>query len=86
MGQKVHPYGIRLGIIRPWLSRWYAEDNRYRDQIIEDVKVRRLIREGSDGTANRSLTFRDRGNRYRPSYDCEKCLRCMQDEGVAGRG
>jgi small subunit ribosomal protein S3 len=45
MGQKVHPYGMRLGIIRPWLSRWFAEDARYRDQVIEDSRLRRLIRE-----------------------------------------
>jgi len=45
MGQKVHPYGMRLGIIRPWLSRWFAEDVRYRDQVIEDSRLRRLIRE-----------------------------------------
>ncbi len=45
MGQKVHPYGFRLGIIRPWLSRWFAEDVRYRDQVIEDARLRRLIRE-----------------------------------------
>lgn len=44
MGQKVHPYGMRLGIIRPWLSRWYAGDARYREQLIEDVKLRDLLR------------------------------------------
>ncbi len=44
MGQKVHPYGLRLGIIRPWLSRWFAEDSRYRDQVVQDARVRRLIR------------------------------------------
>ncbi len=45
MGQKVHPYGMRLGIIRPWLGRWFAEDARYRDQVVEDVRIRRVIRE-----------------------------------------
>ena len=45
MGQKVHPYGFRLGIIRPWLSRWFAEDARYRQQLIEDVRIRKLVRE-----------------------------------------
>lgn len=45
MGQKVHPYGLRLGIIRPWLSRWFAEDARYREQLIEDVRIRKLVRE-----------------------------------------
>ena len=45
MGQKCHPYGLRLGIIRPWLSRWYADGNRYTEQLLEDVKLRRRIRE-----------------------------------------
>ena len=45
MGQKVHPYGFRLGIIRPWLSKWFAEDTRYRQQLIEDVRIRKLVRE-----------------------------------------
>ncbi|MBM3499310.1 MAG: 30S ribosomal protein S3 [Armatimonadetes bacterium] len=45
MGQKVHPYGLRLGIIRPWMSRWFAEDARYREQLIDDVRIRKLIRE-----------------------------------------
>jgi small subunit ribosomal protein S3 len=44
MGQKVHPYGLRLGIIRPWLSRWYAEDARYREQVVEDSRLRKLLR------------------------------------------
>jgi len=45
MGQKVHPYGFRLGIIRPWLSKWFAEDTRYRQQLIEDVRIRKLVRD-----------------------------------------
>jgi small subunit ribosomal protein S3 len=45
MGQKVHPYGLRLGIIRPWLSKWFAEDARYREQLIEDTRIRKLVRE-----------------------------------------
>ncbi len=43
MGQKVHPYGLRLGIIRQSRSRWFAEGARYRKQLVEDLKVRRLI-------------------------------------------
>jgi len=45
MGQKCHPYGLRLGIIRPWLSRWYADGTRYTDQLLEDVRLRRRLRE-----------------------------------------
>ncbi len=45
MGQKCHPYGLRLGIIRPWLSRWYADGGRYTEQLLEDIKVRRWIKQ-----------------------------------------
>jgi small subunit ribosomal protein S3 len=43
MGQKVHPYGFRLGIIRDWKSRWYA-DREYKDFAIEDHKIRKYLR------------------------------------------
>lgn len=43
MGQKVHPYGFRLGVIREARSRWFAEGKRYRDLLIEDIKIRRHV-------------------------------------------
>lgn len=43
MGQKVHPYGLRLGIIKPWLSNWY-QDKTYADWLHEDIKIRRYIK------------------------------------------
>ena len=43
MGQKVHPYGFRLGIIRESRSKWFAEGKRYRDQLIADLRIRRYI-------------------------------------------
>ena len=39
MGQKVNPYGFRLGITTDWKSRWYA-DREYQDYIVEDWKIR----------------------------------------------
>ena len=42
MGQKVSPIGLRVGIIRDWESRWYAE-KEYGDLLLEDVKIRELI-------------------------------------------
>jgi len=39
MGQKVHPYGFRLGILTDWKSRWFA-DAEYQDYLIEDWKIR----------------------------------------------
>lgn len=43
MGQKVHPFGFRLGIIKDWRSRWYDEKH-YTDLVHEDIEIRRLIR------------------------------------------
>jgi small subunit ribosomal protein S3 len=45
MGQKVHPYGFRLGIIRDTRSKWFAEGREYRDQLVEDLQARKVIHE-----------------------------------------
>ena len=42
MGQKVHPYGLRLGIINDWKSRWYAE-KEYATLLQEDIAIRRYL-------------------------------------------
>lgn len=42
MGQKVHPYGFRLGIINDWKSRWFATKN-YPELLQEDIKIRRYL-------------------------------------------
>ncbi len=39
MGQKVNPYGFRLGITTDWKSRWF-EERHYRDFVVEDWKIR----------------------------------------------
>lgn len=44
MGRKVHPYGFRLGFIKDWQSRWFAERGRYTNLLQEDRKIREMIR------------------------------------------
>ncbi len=44
MGQKVHPIGLRLGIIKTWESRWYAKKN-YAALLHEDIKIRSMVKE-----------------------------------------
>ncbi len=44
MGQKAHPIGNRLGIIKTWDSRWYSKKG-YTEQLIEDISIRRLLKE-----------------------------------------
>jgi small subunit ribosomal protein S3 len=43
MGQKVHPTGIRLGIVKDWTSRWYADSQNYPVFLLQDLKVRDYI-------------------------------------------
>ena len=43
MGQKVNPIGLRLGIIKTWDSRWYA-DKEYADFVYEDYKIRKFLK------------------------------------------
>lgn len=45
MGQKVSPVGLRVGIIRDWDSRWYADKNDVADLLQEDIKIRELLSE-----------------------------------------
>jgi small subunit ribosomal protein S3 len=45
LGRKIHPLGFRLGVIKTWKSRWYAEGEEYADLLQEDLEVRQMIRE-----------------------------------------
>jgi small subunit ribosomal protein S3 len=44
MGQKVNPHGLRIGIIKDWDTKWYANDKEFGDLLVEDVKVRKFIK------------------------------------------
>jgi small subunit ribosomal protein S3 len=44
MGQKVHPTGIRLGIVKDWTSTWYAGSDNYADYLNMDMEIREFIR------------------------------------------
>ena len=51
MGQKVHPTGIRLGIVKKHTSVWYAGSDEYADKLYTDLKVREYIQKnGHDGS------------------------------------
>ena len=43
MGQKIHPYGFRVGVTRPWMSRWYANKKDFGDLVVEDFRIRKHI-------------------------------------------
>lgn len=44
MGQKVNPHGLRVGIIKDWDARWYASKKDFANNLIEDVKLRDMLK------------------------------------------
>lgn len=44
MGQKVNPHGLRVGVIKDWDSRWFAPKNQFGDLIVEDHKIRTMLK------------------------------------------
>ncbi len=44
MGQKVHPTGIRLGIVKQWTSKWYSDTKQYADLLNNDLEIRSYLR------------------------------------------
>ena len=44
MGQKVHPNGLRVGVIRDWDSKWYANSKNFSDYLVEDYKIRKYVK------------------------------------------
>jgi small subunit ribosomal protein S3 len=44
MGQKVHPHGFRVGVIKDWDSRWYARADKVGDLIVEDYNIRKYLK------------------------------------------
>ena len=44
MGQKMHPHGLRVGVISDWNSKWYADSKNFSDYLIEDHKIREYVK------------------------------------------
>ncbi len=44
MGQKMHPHGLRVGIIKNWDSKWYADKKHYSEYLVEDHKIREYVK------------------------------------------
>lgn len=62
MGQKVNPLGFRVGISKPWRATWFAEGPSYSRNLLEDVKIRRLVQgRFKNAGIDRIETERDHG-------------------------
>ena len=44
MGQKVNPHGLRVGVIKEWDAKWYANKKNFADNLVEDNKIRKFVK------------------------------------------
>ena len=44
MGQKVNPHGLRVGVIKDWDSKWYADHAEFGDNLVEDYNIRKFLK------------------------------------------
>ena len=44
MGQKVNPHGLRVGVIKGWDAKWYANKKNFADNLVEDNKIRKFVK------------------------------------------
>ncbi len=44
MGQKVNPHGMRVGVIKDWNSKWYADKQHFSDTLVEDYNIRKFLK------------------------------------------
>ena len=64
MGQKVHPYGFRVGIIKPWLSRWYMGRD-YAKTLHEDLEIREYLKKELEQAAVSTIEIERVANKLR---------------------
>lgn len=44
MGQKVNPHGLRVGVIKGWDAKWYANKKNFADNLVEDNQIRKFVK------------------------------------------
>ena len=65
MGQKVHPIGIRLGIVKDWTSKWYADSKDYANNLYTDLKVREFLKKKLAGASVSNIQIERPANNAR---------------------
>ena len=72
MGQKVNPHGLRVGIIKDWDSRWYAEDQAFGDSLVEDYNIRKVLKKQLYGAGVAKSEIEKKANTIRISIHTAK--------------
>ena len=72
MGQKVNPHGIRVGVIKDWDSRWYADKKHYSENLVEDYKLREFLKKKLFQAGVAKIEIEKFANKIRLSIHCAK--------------
>ena len=65
MGQKVNPIGFRVSVTKDWLSKWYADKKDYAPLLLEDIKIRDIVKKKLAAAAVPKITIERYANRAR---------------------
>jgi small subunit ribosomal protein S3 len=65
MGQKVSPHGLRVGIIKDWTSTWYSDKKQFSDNLVEDYKIRKYLKNLLKTSGIDKLTIERKSNKVK---------------------
>lgn len=72
MGQKINPIGLRIGVNKDWISRWFVDSKKIPDMIVEDRKIRTFIKNRIFGTGVSNIEIERRGGKVYILIHCAK--------------
>ncbi|WP_027339534.1 30S ribosomal protein S3 [Halonatronum saccharophilum] len=65
MGQKINPHGLRVGVVKDWDAKWYADKEDYADLLHEDLEVRNYIKENMSESGISRIVIERAANRIK---------------------
>ena len=72
MGQKINPHGLRVGVIKNWDSRWYVADKDFGDTLVEDYKLRTMLKKKYYGAGIPKIEIERDNDKVRVHIHCAK--------------
>ncbi len=72
MGQKVNPHGFRVGVIKDWDSKWYADDKDFGDLLVEDYHIREYVKDKVYAAGISSIEIERAANRIKLTVNTAK--------------
>ena len=85
MGQKVNPHGLRVGIIKDWDSRWFADKSTFGDTLVEDYNIRKFIKKNLYAAGVPKIEIERTANKVRINIHCAKPGQVIGRGGEIGR-